>query len=110
MICGVGNDFPFLPLLRAKRTFFFFFFRSSFVLGVGQLFQIALPEQFEGKTYLELFRWLTYRNMLPLGLYRSPSIDNDLPYVFVNCPKATMLREHDRVFVLASTEPTENLK
>lgn len=77
--------------------------------GVGQLFQIALPPNFEGKTYLEMFRWLTYRNVLPLGLYRAAQ-DDEPAYVFTNPPRDTVLRAKDRVFVLASAEPSEEIK
>jgi len=45
------------------------------------------------------------KNVLPLGLYRSQTQDSLLPYVFTNCPKETILKEKDKVFVLAAREP-----
>lgn len=106
MISGEGLTlFPlFLRVLSVIDVSFFFM-----TTGGGQLFQITVPAQFVDKTYLELLRWLQARNILLVGLYRSAMLDEDLPYVIVNCPHDTELREKDRAFVLASTEPEEKL-
>merc|ERR1711991_1255266 len=68
------------------------------------IFPIPVPRSFANRHYLDLFRALNSRNVLPLGLYRAPSEENcsSLSYVS-SCPKGEIiLHAHDRVYVYAN--------
>jgi len=78
-------------------------------LKQSNLWQIPVPEDYEGKTFGDLFKYFTIqRNLIALGLYRMPNAtDNKAPYVFTNPPANTKLVNGDRVFVLAFNMPKD---
>ena len=84
---------------------------SSATAGIQEnrwLVQMAIPAVFQQRTYGELFTEMVItRNLLLLGLYRSPTVHNArLPYVFTNPPSDTKLSAHDRAFVLCGRRDT----
>lgn len=79
-------------------------------LHSSSLYQIPLPEELESRTYGALFRLLSKRKQLPLGILRGVFSDtkygpkaNRMPYVFTNPDKDTELFNCDRVFILSQT-------
>lgn len=65
--------------------------------------QIAVPDDFKGRTYGELYEHLMYEyDMVPVGLYRyGINLGNDLPFVFTNPEPATVVAPNDLVYVFA---------
>jgi hypothetical protein len=80
------------------------------------LYQIPLPENLPKKTYGALYQHLAQSGMVPLGIYRGIFSNmnigpksNRMPYVFTNPSKDTELYSCDRVFVLATSPPTQSI-
>ena len=77
--------------------------------GMGSsLHQILVPDNLKKQTYGELFKALSQRGMIPLGLLRGtfPAMNigpkgNKLPYVYTNPSKETEVFSCDKVFVLS---------
>ena len=76
----------------------------------SMLYQIPLPDGLESRTYGSLYRLLSRRKQIPLGILRgvfantkSGPKSNKMPYVFTNPPKDTELFTCDKVFVLSQT-------
>lgn len=76
----------------------------------SSLYQISIPDGLESRTYGALYRLLSRRKQIPLGILRgvfsntkSGPKANKLPYVFTNPPKDTELFTCDKVFVLSQT-------
>ncbi|CAN0430323.1 unnamed protein product, partial [Ectocarpus fasciculatus] len=77
--------------------------------GMGSsLHQILVPDDLGKQTYGELFKYLSQRRMIPLGLLRGtfPAMGigpkgNKLPYVYTNPSKDTEVFSCDKVFVLS---------
>ena len=76
------------------------------------LYQISIDDQglLENRTYGSLFKLLSKKNILPLGLYRGTFSNmkvgpkgNKSSYVFTNPPSDTELFSCDKVFVLSQT-------
>ena len=72
------------------------------------LYQIPIPDGLESRTYGALYRLLSRRKMIPLGILRGVFTNtksgpkaNKMPYVYTNPPKDTELFSCDRVFVLS---------
>ncbi len=80
-------------------------------LHQSNFWQIPVPEDYQNKTFGELFNYLcVQRALISLGLYRlSGATDNDRPYVYTNPPEYIKLTPQDRVFVLG-TEMPDDLK
>eukprot|EP00753_Platysulcus_tardus_P010161 PLAT2507.8.p1 GENE.PLAT2507.8~~PLAT2507.8.p1 ORF type:complete len:901 (-),score=516.17 PLAT2507.8:399-2939(-) len=88
-------------------------------LGVvvdSSVYQISVPEDFlaSDRTWMDLFRFLTLRGVVPLGLYRGVwkvvgdgVKSNRMPFVYTNPSPATRLSKCDRIFVLSQTPPGE---
>lgn len=78
-------------------------------LKQSNFWQIPVPEDYQNKTFGELFLYLsTQRGLISIGLYRLPgATDNDRPYVYTNPPEDAKLTPHDRVFVLGNTMPDD---
>jgi hypothetical protein len=50
------------------------------------------------------------RSIIPLGLYRSPTVHNcHSPYVITNPPGFTILNRHDKIYVLVGEEDMGHL-
>jgi len=78
------------------------------------LYQINIPD-LDNRTYGSLFKHLSKKGMVPLGLYRGVfphtkvgAKSNQMPYVFTNPPKDTELFSCDKVYVLSQTPMTVN--
>jgi potassium large conductance calcium-activated channel subfamily M alpha protein 1 len=76
------------------------------------LYQIPIPEGLESKTYGSLFKYLSDRGMIPLGVLRGVFAHmnlgprgNKLPYVFTNPSHDIELFSCDRIFVLSQKPP-----
>jgi hypothetical protein len=77
--------------------------------GMGSsLHQILVPDDLKKQNYGELFKYLSERGMIPLGLLRGtfPAMNigpkgNKLPYVYTNPSKDTEVFSCDKVFVLS---------
>jgi hypothetical protein len=76
----------------------------------SSLYQISIPDGLESRTYGSLYRLLSRRKQIPLGILRgvfsntkSGPKANKMPYVFTNPPKDTELFTCDKVFVLSQT-------
>jgi hypothetical protein len=76
----------------------------------SSLYQISIPDGLESRTYGALYRLLSRRNQIPLGILRgvfsntkSGPKANKMPYVFTNPPKDTELFTCDKIFVLSQT-------
>lgn len=74
------------------------------------LYQMAIPDSLEKRTYGCLYQHLAARGKVPLGLLRGIFANmnmgpksNLMPYVFTNPDKDTELYSCDRVFVLSTT-------
>lgn len=74
----------------------------------SSLYQISIPDGLESRTYGSLYRLLSRRKQIPLGILRgvfantkSGPKSNKMPYVFTNPPKDTELFTCDKVFVLS---------
>jgi hypothetical protein len=72
------------------------------------LYQMAIPDGLESRTYGALFRFLSREGQVPLGLFRGVfpqmkvgSKNNKMSYVYTNPTKDTELFSCDRVFVLS---------
>jgi hypothetical protein len=83
--------------------------KSSGLIG-SALYQINLPEGLQTRTYGALYRLLTRRKQIPLGILRgvfahtkSGPKANKMPYVYTNPPKDTELFSCDKIFVLSQT-------
>jgi len=66
-----------------------------------------VPRSFEGKTYMQLFKYLiSKRSTLPLGLYRRCPMDDvsPQPYVITNPSPDLLINVQDSVFALLSPE------
>jgi hypothetical protein len=82
---------------------------KSTLLG-SSLYQIGIPDGLESKTYGALYKLLSNRKQIPLGILRgvfphtkSGPKANKMPYVFTNPPKDTELFSCDKIFVLSQT-------
>lgn len=78
----------------------------------SSLYQVAIPDGLESRTYGALFKLLSRKGVIPLGLYRGvfPQMkvgpkSNKMSYVFTNPSKETELFSCDKVYVL-SPHPT----
>lgn len=76
----------------------------------SSLYQISIPDGLESRTYGALYRLLSRRKQIPLGILRgvfsntkSGPKANKMPYVFTNPPKDTELFSCDKVFILSQT-------
>jgi hypothetical protein len=76
----------------------------------SSFYQISIPDGLESRTYGALYRLLSRRNQIPLGILRgvfsntkSGPKANKMPYVFTNPPKDTELFTCDKIFVLSQT-------
>jgi len=84
---------------------------SSYLnMASSSLYQIGIPDGLESRTYGALYRLLSRRKQIPLGILRgvfshtkSGPKSNKMPYVFTNPPKDTELFTCDKVFVLSQT-------
>lgn len=79
----------------------------------SSLHQIIVPDGLAKQTYGELFRYLSQRGIIPLGLLRGifPAMGigpkgNKAPYVFTNPSKDTEVFSCDKVFVLSQKSLT----
>lgn len=77
-------------------------------IKTGALIQIPVPDGLESRTYGSLYKYLSQRDIIPLGLYRGvfPHMKlgpkaNKMSYVFTNPAKDTELFSCDRIFVLS---------
>jgi hypothetical protein len=77
------------------------------------LYQMAIPENFNEKTYGKLFQKLSTQGIIPLGILRGTfhglSVGpkaNRAPYVYTNPDKDVELFKCDKIFVL-STKPLQ---
>ncbi len=77
-------------------------------IKTGSLIQIPVPDGLESRTYGSLYKFLSQRDIIPLGLYRGvfPHMKlgpkaNKMSYVFTNPAKDTELFSCDRIFVLS---------
>ena len=73
---------------------------------LGTVFRhMPLPAALNGKTYQDVVEYcLLKREITPLGLYRSANHHHtQLPYVLTNPPQDTIVKEHDKVIVLANS-------
>jgi len=76
----------------------------------SSIYQIPIPDGLESRTYGALYRLLSRRKQIPLGILRgvfshtkSGPKSNKMPYVFTNPPKDTELFTCDKVFILSQT-------
>ena len=78
-------------------------------LKQSNFWQIPVPEDYQNKTFGELFNYLCIqRALIPLGLYRlAGATDNERPYVVTNPPEHIKLTPQDRVFVLGNEMPDD---
>ena len=74
----------------------------------SSLYQIAIPDGLESRTYGALFRHLAQTGVIPIGLFRGVfpqmkvgSKNNKMSYVYTNPTKDTELFSCDKVFVLS---------
>ncbi len=84
-------------------------------IKTGSLMQIAVPDGLESRTYGSLYKFLSHRDIIPLGLYRGvfPHMKlgpkaNKMSYVFTNPAKDTELFSCDRIFVLSPNNVIKN--
>jgi hypothetical protein len=75
----------------------------------GRLVFLKIPARYRNCTYEVFYRQLVQQNKaIPLGLYRHVSRedkeDSQFWFVFVNPSGNTVLREHDRVYVITGKE------
>lgn len=69
-----------------------------------EIYQIDTPSYYHGKTYEELFHYLSYKHgIIPVALYRSN--EDGHSYVFTSPPGETPLVPSDKVYVFAPDEP-----
>ncbi|KAJ1736111.1 hypothetical protein LPJ61_000161 [Coemansia biformis] len=76
-------------------------------LGTGHVFLVAVPRRFRGCTYASLFSYCCFKHgAISIGLYRA-AIHNRQPlwYVVPNPAPACVLREGDRIYLIAATRP-----
>jgi hypothetical protein len=74
----------------------------------SSLYQVAIPEEFAGKTYGQLFNHYCNEGGLCIGLLRGtwsqltfgPN-SNRMPYVYTNPSASTLLYKCDKVFILS---------
>lgn len=83
---------------------------SYMTMASSSLYQIPIPDGLDSRTYGSLYRLLSRRKQIPLGILRgvfsntkSGPKANKMPYVFTNPPKDTELFSCDKVFVLSQT-------
>lgn len=74
----------------------------------------AVPPQFHGKSYIQLFQRLILKQMaIPLGLYRSSPwgiVRNDaLPYVITNPDADLLVQENDFTYTLESKSSMDSI-
>lgn len=74
------------------------------------LYQISLPDGLESRTYGSLYKLLSRRGQIPLGILRGVFANtktgpkaNKLPYVYTNPSKDTELFTCDKIFMLSPT-------
>lgn len=86
--------------------------RIKDILG-SCLYQMAIPDNFNEKTYGKLFQRLSLQGIIPLGLLRGTFAGmsvgpkaNRAPYVYTNPDKDVELFKCDKIFVL-STKPLQ---
>ncbi|KAJ2394180.1 hypothetical protein GGI05_002152 [Coemansia sp. RSA 2603] len=73
----------------------------------GHVFLVEVPERFFGRSYSSLFSHCCFKHMaVPMGLYRL-AVHHRQPlwYVMPNPEPDCVLREDDRVYLIASTRP-----
>lgn len=82
---------------------------NSDMLGSG-LYQIPIPDGLESRSYGSLYKLLSRRGQIPLGILRGVSATtkigahkNKLPYVYTNPSKDTELFTCDKIFMLSPT-------
>ncbi|KAJ2412607.1 hypothetical protein GGI10_003585 [Coemansia sp. RSA 2530] len=76
-------------------------------LGAGHVFLVEVPPRFHGRSYSSLFSHCCFKHgAVPIGLYRAAMHHRQpLWYVMPNPGVACVLRENDRVYLIASTRP-----
>ncbi|KAJ2860641.1 hypothetical protein GGH94_005392 [Coemansia aciculifera] len=76
-------------------------------LGAGHVFLVEVPPRFHGRSYSSLFSHCCFKHgAVPIGLYRAAMHHRQpLWYVMPNPGVACVLREDDRVYLIASTRP-----
>jgi hypothetical protein len=79
------------------------------MIGIRPSFlsQIHVPEEFYGRSYGELYSYLTLgKDIVPIALYRATNTDslgNILPFVYTNPIYSLVLLHSDIVFVLSQS-------
>ncbi|KAJ1944944.1 hypothetical protein FBU59_002456 [Linderina macrospora] len=73
----------------------------------GHVFQVEVPERFYGRTYASLFAYCCFKHAaVPIGLYRTVTYHRQpLWYVMPNPSPKNVLRQSDRVYVIAAARP-----
>ncbi|KAJ2472964.1 hypothetical protein GGI02_001210 [Coemansia sp. RSA 2322] len=74
----------------------------------GHVFLVEVPARFHGRSYSSLFSYCCFNHAaVPIGLYRAVTHHRQpLWYVMPNPAPACVLREDDRVYLIASTRPS----
>lgn len=74
----------------------------------SSLYQVDIPSQFVGKSYMTLFRHFSKDGIIPIALYRGVvkhlglgRLMNHLPYVYTNPSKEAEIFNGDKVFILS---------
>ncbi|KAJ2609552.1 hypothetical protein GGF44_006281, partial [Coemansia sp. RSA 1694] len=75
--------------------------------GAGHVFLVEVPPRFHGRGYASLFSHCCFKHAaVPIGLYRAAMHHRQpLWYVMPNPGAACVLREDDRVYLIANTRP-----
>ncbi|KAJ2325205.1 hypothetical protein GGI00_005105, partial [Coemansia sp. RSA 2681] len=75
--------------------------------GAGHVFLVEVPPRFHGRGYASLFSHCCFKHAaVPIGLYRAATHHRQpLWYVMPNPGAACVLREDDRVYLIANTRP-----
>jgi hypothetical protein len=78
----------------------------------SSLYQIPIPDDLESHTYGALYKHLSKKDIVPVGIFRgvfeqmkTGPKSNKMSYVFTNPPKDTELFSCDKIFVLSQKSP-----
>ena len=72
----------------------------------SSLYQIAVPAEFVGQRYTELFHAQLEKGNVPLALVRAPgTAGSTLEYVYINPSPRVVVGAGDRVFILSREVP-----
>ncbi|CAG8453233.1 802_t:CDS:10 [Diversispora eburnea] len=79
-------------------------------ISSGHMFLVDIPPSFIGKTYHELYYYLIrVHKAIPLGLYRHTiHKESGLNYIYVNPIRDCVIKESDKVYIIAAKTPTFN--